>query len=68
MLEIAVLAVALAMVICGVVFQYRGRHWPVFDQIELKSTDRHTHRFDVMVGDGAGWRCGICGKPKAEGT
>ena len=24
----------------------------------------HHHRFDTMVGDGAGWRCGSCGAPK----
>ena len=26
----------------------------------------HQHRFDTMVGDGAGWRCGVCGEPKTK--
>jgi hypothetical protein len=26
----------------------------------------HIHRFDTMFGDGAGWRCGICGEPKVK--
>ena len=28
----------------------------------------HSHRFDTMLADGAGWRCGICGRPKRKGT
>jgi hypothetical protein len=27
----------------------------------------HEHRYDTMVGDGKGWRCGICGRLKEEG-
>lgn len=26
----------------------------------------HVHRFDTMVGDGNGWRCGICGALKGQ--
>lgn len=26
----------------------------------------HTHQFDTMIGDGKGWRCGVCGIRKEE--
>src|SRR3990167_3329740 len=26
---------------------------------------RHKHRYNTMLGDGGGWRCGICGEKKA---
>lgn len=28
----------------------------------LKKNSEHAHRFDTMLGDGKGWRCGECGK------
>ena len=42
-----------------------------FDLAEMwqdQGAEPHTHRYDTMLGDGVGWRCGICGKPKAKGT
>lgn len=32
----------------------------------LEKGGLHEHRFDTMLGDGSGWRCGICGKPREE--
>ncbi len=26
----------------------------------------HQHRFDTMLGDGKGWRCGECGTPRGK--
>lgn len=36
----------------------RDRTWEYW---RLKA---HVHRYDTMLGDGAGWRCGICGAVK----
>lgn len=31
-------------------------------------TQAHVHRYDTMLGDGKGWRCGLCGSPKPKGA
>ncbi len=30
------------------------------------TSEAHEHAYDTMLGDGKGWRCGICGEPKEE--
>jgi hypothetical protein len=30
------------------------------------SGTEHVHRYDTMLADGKGWRCGICGEPRGE--
>ena len=40
--------------------------WGITTTSVSEPTVLHIHRFDTMVGDGLGWRCGVCGEPKKE--
>ena len=40
--------------------------WGITTTTSSSTEGAHVHRFDTMVGDGLGWRCGVCGKPKKE--
>jgi hypothetical protein len=43
---------------------HRGSHRPHWRV--PSSTDEHVHSFDTMLGDGEGWRCGVCGDRKDD--
>lgn len=45
----------------GMRFRWRGRAADAFLEV-----GPHEHEFDYMIGDGFGWRCGVCGVPKAR--
>lgn len=39
---------------------------PHFRLRERRGTDGHEHQFTRMVGDGKGWRCGTCNRPRSK--
>ena len=52
-------------------FMQRAEVWksstkPI-EPMALDPRGGHKHQFDTMLGDGKGWRCGICGWAKDSG-
>lgn len=63
-------SLALALVISGVVGSLTG-YLGALIRMKYKyappitfSDGQHVHAYDTMLGDGKGWRCGVCGLRK----
>jgi len=60
-------AIPVAMVLAVLAARYKRRPSPKPPDLGLDWDGKtHEHRFDTMLGDGAGWRCGICAIPREE--
>ena len=58
------IAVILASVLIAVPAGYAGAWLKLkykFSSTEFGETGEHKHAYDTMLGDGKGWRCGVCG-------
>ena len=70
-MDIAEIALAIAMPVAMILAifgaRYKRKRSPVPPSIG-RGWDGSLHecRFDTMLADHAGWRCGICGEPRDE--
>ena len=50
----------------GVLAGYIPRFHVRFGLLDLEPLEEHEHQYTTMRGDGQGWRCGTCDKPKGS--
>lgn len=62
--QISDILTVLASGVIGLVSGYAGAWLKMkykFSPTEFSNTGDHFHAYDTMLGDGKGWRCGVCG-------
>ena len=48
------------------IWRLRDRGYYGFVEQIFTGVERHKHRYDTITGDGRGWTCGICGRPRGN--